>query len=365
MRFRLFNGLPFLIGFLLIFTSATVAQRLSQGSKLVETELSDVLEAFCSNLSGGFRVCRVRKNEDADAEFIIQKGGSTVSSIQAPFWSLAGVDPDSFFAYRGDLDLDGTNEIVLVSMEGVSNGMGITFSTAYVFDGKTVESHGRPISFSVEEFSHKENFIYDSRAHRTNILITYWKSYETIDPKRGWGMYLMGKWFRYRHGKLEPIATKPTLARRFLYSFAEERDNGSFENREPYTWLKDRRTHMLNREPAESSTLIRTEFGTVNELVEPEINADQQITLAILLDSGYTVNGAFNLIWRSADKRDPELLNFEAIGLWKSRFLYPLSRSGNFRPSAFMDRVVGRRVRLETYKPEYRDDEFTNVWFLD
>ena len=66
----------------LIFTSAAFGQRLSPGSKPVETKVSRVLEAFCSNLSGGFRAGRIMKNEDRYAEFNIQKDSDTVSRVK-------------------------------------------------------------------------------------------------------------------------------------------------------------------------------------------------------------------------------------------------------------------------------------------
>ncbi|MEO5859734.1 MAG: hypothetical protein ABIR33_12380, partial [Pyrinomonadaceae bacterium] len=272
---------------------------------------------------------------------MVQKSGVEVTRIEAPFWAIAGAEPLDFFAYRGDLDADGSREIVLVSQEGVGNGMGITFSTVYIIEGRTDGSQARPVSFSIEEFGDGQNFIYNPRTRKTEILISYWESYDSIDRNRGWGMYLLGKWFRYRHRRLEPILSRPTLARRFLFSFADERDNGGFENRWPHTWLTDRRAHRLFREPNEVSKPIRVQFGTVRDAIEPNAANDETSQLTILSDDGQTLNGTFNAAW-DADKNATSL-NITAFGDWSDRYLYPLTRSTIFRPLVFLDRIEGRR----------------------
>lgn len=304
-------------------------------------------------------MCKVKTSEDGDAEFAILKAESTVNRIAAAAWSTAAVSPENFFAYRGDLDKDGSQEMVVVSLEGVSNGMGVTYATAYIFNGKTVEQQGEPVSFSLQEFGERDNFIYNPASRRTEILISYWGEYSSLEPKRITGVYLIGKWFRYRNGKLEPIFENPTLARRFLNSFAAERDNGWFDNRKPYTWLKDRRTHKLHREPDELTGPVKTEEATITKFIEKSTDGDEVAELDFITDGGQVIKGKLG-----GGSDEGNALKITAFGIWKERYLFPLSWSMDFRPATFFDRVDGRRVRLETYKTEY-GREFTKVWLLD
>lgn len=335
---------------------AVPAQRLVQGSKPTEEKAGQFSGAFCSNLTGGLRLCKVKTSAEGDADFIVLKGSTTVSRVEAPAWTTVNISPDGFFAYRGDLDKDGTQEVVLVSLEGVSQGMGVTYSTVYIFNG-AAGSQGRPISFPIQEFGEKESFIYDPRNRRTEILISYWADYDSIEPKRAMGLYLTGKWFRYDRGKLKPVLEKPTLARRFLNSFAAERDNGWFENRKPFTWLKDRRTHKLFREPDELTKPTAVRTGTIKAF-----EAGENAVIHFETESGEALKGVFGSASSGDQERKP--LEISSVGLWNKRYVYPMSYSMNFDPALYFDRFEGRRVRIETYRTEY-GDEYAKVWLLD
>lgn len=344
------------LGIVLIFSASAFAQGLTKGSTPAETSISRA-PAYCSELTGAFRVCRVRLNEDGDAEFQVQKLGVTVAKIEADFWANVAVGPKDFLAYRGDMDRDGADEIVLISFDGVTQGMGVSYATAYIFDGRTIESGGGPISIPIQEFGENESFVYDRQTRRTNVLITYWSDYDSIEPKRPPGLYLVGKWFGYEKARLKPMISRPTLARRFLNSFASQRDNGWFENRKPYTWLRDRRTHRLLREPGDLKPLgVRQ--GRITGYTEPDgAGAEFAIT---------TVDGtSFKLRFDHPDHpaRESEM-TVDAVGIWSGGYLYPNPRSGGLRLSAFAEKIEGRRVRVETYRRTY-GDEFVRIWLLD
>jgi hypothetical protein len=324
--------------FLTVIAAVAPGQRLVHGTKPRETSVPGRVEAFCSMLSGGFRVCKVREPEAVEAEYFILKGEAVVNRLPAPFWMGTATSPDGFFAYRGDLDRDGSSEIVVVSLEGVSNGMGITYSTVYIFDGRSVEARGDPISVAVA-------------------------GYDSIEPKRGMGMYLMGKWFRYRNKRLEPVLEKPTLARRLLNSFAEERDNSWYENRYPHKWLTDRRAHKLLREPAERSKLASVRFATIRAFQQQPLYERPNAEIEFDTEAGASLKGKIRR-GRNSDADDKAIMDIESIGIWKARYLYPIPFNGDLRLTTFLDRIEGRRVRLETYRPEH-GNEYTKVWLLD
>src|SRR5204863_7326001 len=125
--------------------------------------------------------CRIRLDEDGTAKFIIRHDGKTLNAVQAPFWSTAGVNPEDFVTYSGDLDNDGISEVILVSHDAVGNGMGVTYSTVHVFPDPIRFPDESPISFPVQEFGRKDTFVFDEKLKRVLILITYWKDYKTLD----------------------------------------------------------------------------------------------------------------------------------------------------------------------------------------
>ena len=352
-----FRSIRISLCFLVLILPAA-GQRLAQGTKAEKTGVAGFTEAYCSSLSGNFRVCKALTSEQEDADFIIQRDKANVHRTEASAWKSIAASPDGFFAYRGDLDADGTAEIVIVSLDNVSQGMGVTNSTVLIFDGKTIGTAAQPVSFQIQEFGPGENFVYDPKEKRTDILISYWGEYSSIEPRRIPGVYLIGKWFRYNDGRLEPILSRPTLARRYLNSFARERDNGWFEGRTPHTWLKDRRTHKLYREPDEASQPISILNGTIKSFTTGETPAIQFDT-----GSGEILNGIFGS--SSSDNTDiPAPVKITSVGIWEDRYTYPFSYSMGFDPAVFLSQIEGRRVRIEKYRTEY-GREFAKVWLLD
>lgn len=347
----------------LFFGNDANAQKLVPGKQPLKTMVAGYQEAFCSQLDGGLSVCKALASDKGDADFVVLRSGQLAGRFAASDWSSIAITPDSFFTYRGDLDVDGSPEIVVVSLENVSQGMGVPYSRAYILDGRTLGGDRTPLSFTIQEFGAGENFVYDPAAGRTNILLSYWAEYASIEPKRIPGVYLIGKWFRFRGGKLEPVLDKPTLARRFLNSFAAERDNGWFENRTPLHWLTDRRANRLTREPDELTkpTSIRTgKIKNCKMVTSPDGNS---VTFEFDLNDGRAVSGKINGGPVRNDGSD-NVLSIKSFGLWKQRFTYPLSWSMEFDPTVYFDSLVGSRVRIETFTTEH-GGEFSKVWLLD
>ncbi|MBK9154456.1 MAG: hypothetical protein IPM25_09625 [Chloracidobacterium sp.] len=348
----------------LFFSDEANAQKLVPGKRPVKTAVAGYQEAFCSQLDGGFSVCKALASDEGDADFVVLKSGQVADRFAASAWASIAITPDGFFAYRGDLDADGSAEIVVVSLESVSQGMGVTYSKAYILDGRTLGGNRTPLSFTIQEFGAGENFVFDPVAGRTNILLSYWAEYSSIEPNRIPGVYLIGKWFRYRGGKLSSILEKPTLARRFLNSFAAERDNGWFENRRPLRWLSDPRAHKLRREPEDRNKPTGIKFGTIKGFsLSSEADEDQSAMFEFAINDGTILKGKVTGI-PGGSEGDSNSLKISTFGIWAQRYAYPLSWSMEFDPDVYFDRLDGRRVRIETYR-DGDGGEFAKAWLLD
>ena len=341
---------------ILVLAAGSFCSSLTKGSAPVSTTIPPYEGAYCSSLLNKTEICRVLVNNTGDSQFIVRQNQKVLNSIDAPSWGTAANNPDSFLTYKGDLDGNGSSELVLVSHEGVSQGMGVTYSTVHIFRDPKAFPNAKPASIPIQEFGDNETFRFDRKLKRTLILATYWNEYKTLDTRRGWGLYLVGKWFRYQRGGLEPVLGRPIRARRFLNSFANERDNGWFENRHPLRWLQDRRTHLLYREPEVPDHLETTTSGVIKEVTnDPEFGC----TLTILTDDGKNISSQcpFDVgpikPWNGTTP-------ITHTGLWRQRYLFPKS----FDPIFFFDQIVGRPVRLETYKTEF-DNRYSLLWFTE
>jgi len=339
----------------LLLCSVVRAGRLRPGTVPKEADFPNYEGAVCSELDGDYRICKVMLTYEGDAEYEVFHKDKMVNSFKAPFWSTADAAPEDFWTYRGDLDNDGSREIVLVSGEGVSNGMGVTYLTVHILSDPMMLGNKTHVKFPLKEFGADQNFIFNPKNKRTEILVTYWADSNSLDPRRGWGTYLFGKWFRYDKGKLKPILSRPIRARRFLNSFARIRDNGSFPNRYPYKWLSSLNTHRFYDEPMPKDVTLHTKCtGTVSNY-----NADTG-DMAIACDDGTTLDATLN------QENVSDTLSFiEKLGFWRSKYRFPTG----FDPLSVVDAVLNRRVRVEICKPNGEEyvpgSESATLWFLD
>lgn len=326
---------------------------LKLGSKPEQRSVGAYADAFCSEVPGKFTACRVSKS-DADIRFAFFKDGKELSSFEAPFWARANALPEDFAFYRGDLDSDGTNEFILVSLEGVSNGMGITYATMYIFPDLERQPDAKPAVMPIEEFGYEDTLVYDRKLGKTRILATYWESYDSLDKRRGSGMYLIGKWFEYDKGRLAPQLDKPTLARRFLNAFADERNNETFPERHPNTWLKHPTTVRFMREPATGDKLIDTTDGKVTEF---SMGGDRGCRITVMSEDQETEKETFTTVECSPENGSTAAVR--SIGLRPQHYIFPK----NFNPYYYLYEMEGQYVRLKRYRDTY-GRETVRVWIF-
>jgi len=347
--------LPLILLFLITLFPAVYAQRVTSGGKPRETFVEGYDKAFCVNLSGHFRVCKAANPDMNETKFLIQKSEKTLSITDAPY-PAACCGMEDFWAYRGDLDKDGSPEVIIAALIGISNGMGISTFEINIFRDPVKSGDQKPLSFMLEEWGENGNFIFDAKRNDTSILVTHWQSFDNLDPKRGYGMYLTGKWFRYKDGMLRPAYEKPTLARRFLYSFADEMNRTWADPRTPYLWLKGKNSHRFFSQPRERAQLIAVRSGIITDSQNYEGGSKGFI---IKLDSGILIETEMAYNPRTSGKNGDRYIVTD-FGLSKQRFVFPF----DLEPGIVEKKIMGRKVRLETYRDQY-DYQYSQIWLLD
>jgi hypothetical protein len=365
MKLKQLIALAFILAGVLFFTQNLKAQKLFSGGKPKETQVDLYGDAYCVKLSGNYRVCKGSNIEDENlTHFIIQKNKKTLGTIDAPLFASSGYE--DFRAFRGDLDKDGFSEIVIASQVTIGNGLGIAYFNIHIFQDPLKFGFQKPFTFPIEDFDEKGNFIYDPKHNEMQILVSYWRERNDIDVKRGSGMYLIGSWFRYRKGQLEPVFDKPMLARRLLYSFANERNDCSFtKSCSPFSWLKSKNTHKFMQNPPSVDKKISTQIGTV-EKYEQIAGVDDPIAerkLSVRLDSGKLLECLF---WTpdvdyqiEYEKKYADKFIVSDYGFAYHRFQVPF----DFELSAVLKKVEGKKVELETFLDEFNRKQ-TKIWFF-
>src|ERR1044071_4606297 len=232
-----------LLVLIVVLTSNSYAQpiKLTKSHAPVETSVDGYHKGHCITLPKNVRICKLL-SEDKDT-FLVQRDGKSVGTW--PGNTFLGETHD-FEVLTGDLDNDRKPELIVANHDSTSNGIAVDFWTIFIFPDPEFHNFTAPLSFSVEEYGSFGTFV--TSGGRVNILTTTWVYNEDPKHRRGWGMYLVGQWWRYQSGELRPVFERPIIARRFLNSFAGERGETVNFDRVPFQWLSHRSTEAVNTE---------------------------------------------------------------------------------------------------------------------
>lgn len=321
-------------------------------------------KTYCVNFTSNKRVCKGYKTGDGSMHFIVQKNEKTIRTWTHP--PGVGNGTGNFHVFYGDLDRDSFKELIVVSNVNTTSGMMVSSANAYILSGPIEEDFGEPVVFGLQEFGENDHFFFDHRRRETLILITEWNGYSTLDPKRGGGSYLVGRWFRYKNGQLSPALDKPILARRYLFSFERERWDTFGRNEwkhRPYLWLKHPTTHKFYREPKDESPPTATLWGTIEAYEETTLfdNYESTRKFRVRLDSGEVLVCSTGFPLMEYEREKPEwqgVISISSFGLLPQRIRLPAELS----PKTLFHKVEGRRIRIETYRDEY--SQYHRFWFL-
>ena len=244
--------------------------------------------------------------------------------------------------YRGmiqllmaDLDGDGSQELIVVDHIATSNGMAMTVDRISIVSDYRRDDRSW-ISFTVDEYK-KGPGTFVRREGRSGLAIfsTEWERYQTLDPQRGYGTYLVGRWFRYVKGRLVP--EPGILVRRLLDGFDAERSKDSED--QPYSFFVNGKGRAMEGDPAlVSGSSLGTVRGTI-ERVTP--NGDGGADFTLRIDDGRRIDATFG--YPTGDKPDEHI---DHIALTSMNRVLP----EGILPSSVIGDVLGRRVRLERYQ---------------
>lgn len=342
--------------FLLIatFVFGASAQRLLHGGKPHRFNSGTAIKAYEVKFPNGVIVRKYdRKTEDeAQGSFVIGKGDKIFGEI--PGAVIQAAAPEKFDAFWGDLDKNNSAELIIVDLVGESMGLGIDYSSVYIFPDFETTGWQEPLTFEVDEFGAEGTFVYDARARETLILITDFNGLENISNKPG--TYFVGRFFRFREGLLKPATDKPIYARRYLKSFEKYRFATEDDPRRPWLWLNSPQTQKLKNDPEFSLNPLKSEIGTIERVEtiirkggEPDDPAEYKLRqLIVKMNSGETkVIG----LWGGSSNED---LEDERGKIFPSVFgVSPtnVSLPQGISPLEVWNNFAGRKIILNSYAP--------------
>ncbi len=141
---------------------------------------------------------------------------------------------DSFSVELVNVDGDNALELVVTVMTGESMGMGVQSADIFVVDRQHLRV-SEPMS--VEDYGRVSGF-YGKTGQACRLLVTSWESGE--DQQKGSGLYAQGTWYQLKNTQWQPIKALPSISRRYLFRFQEERDKATA----PLLWFLDKSVNL-------------------------------------------------------------------------------------------------------------------------
>jgi hypothetical protein len=245
---------------------------------------------------------------------------------------------DMFDVRVGDLDGDGSDELVIADHLATSNGMAVTEDNVIIVSAYSTAARSS-LSFSVQEYCHEcGEGTFVRRAGRPGVWIfaTEWMRSTALDPRRGSGNYVVGRWLRYSHGKL--IREPGVLVRRLLNGFDRERSESRPDT--PYSWFVNGKGQSPTIDPAMGDgRVIQSLSGVVERIPAPD---PAQSGYVIRLDTGQRTEFTFRTV--STPNAAAQL--FDHVGLSANGQILPLGVS----EANVLGNVIGHKARIDTYR---------------
>ncbi len=299
------------------------------------SSIEGCIAASCLKIKDDLKVCKCLKNKDAAEGSLVLYEGQNIK-LQMPILFNFGRDTKTFEALECDMEGNGKKQIVIANFNDQSVGMGITYWSIYIVD---LQSFNRPLMFDVEDYG--EGSIYwNEKERRCHALATSWEWVK--DFRLGNGLYFIGKIFRYKSGVLEPTDKSSILARRYLFSFENERLD-TLSKREgmkgaPSEWLANPKTEKFKLDPVfENFDGSSSEQGIINEV---NIAPDGILTIVAQLSTKQIVHYVY------PELRDSDSKNIiDAFGECGYQMSYP----HGYVPSDPIQWLTGKEVTIKSF----------------
>ena len=308
---------------------------------------AEVLDGYnrghCVSLYHQVRVCK-QLSDERDV-FVVEKSGKQVGVW--PTRTYLGETSD-FEVLTADFEHDGRAEMIVANRDSTSNGMGIDFWTISIYPDAAFGTVAEPLTFSVEEYGSFGTFVVDKNAF-VNILTTRWVWTRDPKGKRDTGVYLVGQWWRYEAGELVPQTNRATLARRYLFSFANERGETSGSANVPYRWLKSARAEKFKSEQITGAS-SESQPGVVQDVSTPtKTGIERSVTITFKTDNGPTST----FTYPDTEYQPNEDGELDFIGDAASGRIYP----ARYLPARIDSWLKGKRATLRFYGDGARSEK--------
>lgn len=330
-------------------------------SKPVETKIEGLLRAHCVKIENGFQVCKgimTREEGEDDARFVLEKDGKFSGSWSAEINMQAS--ESEFEVVQGDLDGNGIDEIIVADFVAESLGMGVRIHRLHIFPDFTKNGFSKPVPIDVTEFGSLGTFIPNPATNEILILVCSWESSDKIEKVKSEKTYLIGRFVRYKKGKILPAFEKQIYARRYLYSFEKERDDSAGGNKQPYSWFV-KKGKVLSFDPATKVETISRQRGVVEKIEyhggaengdEAYLSDNTLRAITVKLSSGESVRYVYTA--NNSEQDGTVFAQFENYGYMQ----------GNKRvgpvvpPNVVYEKMEGVEVEIVKYKVEGGETNF-------
>ncbi len=301
-------------------------------------------QKICSDIENGFSICKhISKNE---IYLAVERNGKLLGR-----WNSIEFNGGQFTYYDvliGDLDNDGLNEITIANKDGISNGLGIHYWTIFILLNPLTFGFHQPLEFKIEEYGSNGSFIKQQGDSRCNIFATEWQFGGLKESKRNVdGLYLMGRWFHYQSGRLKPTKRDGVLAKRYLFSFQEERLRTLDDLRIPFLWFKHGTIQHFTNDPVITKEVSRIDGKITNILganQNPLPNNHSDFGVRVKTRNGRTIE----LFYSESESKEIENTFFR-FGDNRTKIIYPKS----YQPSHIGEWLIGKPIQVSTYEDKY------------
>ena len=337
----------------LLFTSvicgyATQSQLQTFPRPAAAKDLPGLDKMACVSLESLAKVCQGLTDEvSSGAKFVVTQNGETVSQWQSDVFLGETTD---YQVFRGDLDADGRDELIVANRTAVSNGLGVNYWTIAVLPFPADTKKLQPIQFQTEDFSVGAMFVPRRKSGGFDILMTDWQTLPIKTSRKQTALYLVGRWMFYQNGELAPL-DRPILARRYLFSFERERLKNINNRNTAYSGLNSPSTEKRRIEPlAELSAESETD-AIIENVIFDENSKNPAAPYKVSLK---TSTGESLILKYSTNAGESEN-TFDFIANLARKRLYPK----NYLPD-----LKGKSVRLTAYNISINEPILSRILWL-